>query len=112
MIQYKIIIGASLSKHEARHWLAVRGQRFWLVAVSVVKKRNTTSVIWDYFGLQANPDGSVVRGEANYPVCRSCGTSMPSERIFSKAGCIADHHRARLTPENVDKLVFLASNIQ
>ena len=34
--------------------------------ISVVKKRNTTSVVWDYFGLRANPDGSVVRGEANY----------------------------------------------
>ena len=41
--------------------------------ISVVKKRNTTSVVWDYFGLRANRDGSVVRGKANYPVCRSCG---------------------------------------
>ena len=45
--------------------------------ISVVKKRNTTSVVWNYFGLRANPDGSVVRGEANYPVCRSCGNSVP-----------------------------------
>ena len=126
--------------------------------ISVVKKRNTTSIVWDYFGLLANPDGSVVWGEANYPMCRSCGksvpvkggnttnllthlrdrhpdlyaeaslkvakksataassanenrqptllqsikrsagTSVPSERIFSIAGCIADHHRAHLTP--------------
>ena len=41
-----------------------------------------------------------------------CGTSVPSERIFSRAGYVADHHRARLTPENMDKLVFLASNMQ
>ena len=47
--------------------------------ISVVKKRNTTSVVWDYFGLRANPDGSVVRGEANYPVCRSCGKSIPAK---------------------------------
>ena len=47
-----------------------------LVYCSELKKRNTTSVVWDYFGLRANPDGSVVRGEANYPVCRSCGKSV------------------------------------
>ena len=141
-------------------------------SISVVKKQNTASVVWDYFGLRANPDGSVVRGEANYPACRPCGksvpakggnttnllthlrdhhpdlyaeaslkvakksatatssanenrqptllqsteqsagTSVPSERIFSRASCIADHHRAHLTPKNVDKLVFLASNMQ
>ena len=40
-----------------------------------------------------------------------CGASVPSERIFSKAGWIADHHRARLTSENVDKLVFVANNV-
>ena len=28
--------------------------------ISIVKKWNTTSVVWDYFGLRANPDGSVV----------------------------------------------------
>ena len=31
--------------------------------ISVVKKWNTTSVVWDYFGLWTNPDGSIVRGE-------------------------------------------------
>ena len=36
--------------------------------ISVVKKRNTASVVWDYFGLWANPGGSAVRGKANYPV--------------------------------------------
>ena len=40
-----------------------------------------------------------------------CGTSVPSERIFSRAGCITNH-RSRLTPENVDKFVFLANNMQ
>ena len=39
-----------------------------------------------------------------------CGTSVPSEQIFSRVGCITNH-RSRLTPENVDKLVFLANNI-
>ena len=44
--------------------------------ISVVKKRNKTSVV---FGLRANPDGSAVRGEANYPVCTSCGKSIPTK---------------------------------
>ena len=47
--------------------------------ISVVKKRNTTSIVWDYYELRANPDGSVVRGEANYPVCRSCGKSVAAK---------------------------------
>ena len=50
-----------------------------LVYCSKLKKRNTTSVVWDYFGLRANPDGSVVRGEANYPVCRLRGKSVPAK---------------------------------
>ena len=40
-----------------------------------------------------------------------CGASVPSKRIFSKADWIADHHRVRLTSENVDKLVFVANNV-
>ena len=40
-----------------------------------------------------------------------CGTSVPSERIFSKAGYINDHLRSRLDPKNVDKLVFLSVNM-
>ena len=64
--------------------------------ISVVKKRNTTSIVWDCFGLWANPDGSVVRGEANYPTCRSCGKSIPA-----KGGNTTNllTHRARLTPK-------------
>ena len=41
----------------------------------------------------------------------ACATSVPSEPIFSCAGCITNH-RSRLTPENVDTLVFLAKNMQ
>ena len=40
-----------------------------------------------------------------------CGTSVPSERIFSRAGWVTNH-RYRLSPENVDRLVFLANNMQ
>ncbi|XP_050543057.1 E3 SUMO-protein ligase ZBED1-like [Daktulosphaira vitifoliae] len=37
-------------------------------------------------------------------------TSVPSERIFSKAGQIVSIRRNRLLPKNVDKLLFLNSN--
>jgi hypothetical protein len=35
-----------------------------------------------------------------------CGTSVPSERLFSKAGYISGGLRARLSPVNVNRLVF------
>ena len=39
-------------------------------------------------------------------------TSVASERIFSKIGYIISDRRARLKPENAEKLVFLAHNIK
>ena len=39
-------------------------------------------------------------------------TSVPSERVFSAAGHIANQKRACLLPENVSMLVFLAENLQ
>ena len=41
-----------------------------------------------------------------------CGTSVPSERVFSTAGHIASRSRGRLLPQNVSKLLFLAKNMQ
>ena len=41
----------------------------------------------------------------------ACATSVPSERVFSKASYIANHFRARLSAENVNKLVFLSKNL-
>lgn len=37
-------------------------------------------------------------------------TSTPTERLFSTAGLVCHKKRARLLPENVDKLVFLHEN--
>ena len=39
-------------------------------------------------------------------------TSVPSERIFSVAGNIVSAKRNRLSPENVNKLVFLNHNLK
>ena len=41
----------------------------------------------------------------------ACGTSVPSERLFSQAGYIVNNLRARLTPDHVNQLVFLAKNM-
>ena len=41
----------------------------------------------------------------------ACATSVASERVFSKAGYIANHFRARLSPDNVNRLVFLSKNL-
>lgn len=39
-------------------------------------------------------------------------TSVPSERIFSKAGQIVSQRRNRLSPKNVDMLIFLNKNLE
>ena len=38
------------------------------------------------------------------------GSTVPSERVFSTSGYIADLLRSRLTPEHVEMLVFLKCN--
>lgn len=38
-------------------------------------------------------------------------TSVPSERLFSKAGHILSDRRSRLTPKKLDQLIFLSDNI-
>ena len=40
-----------------------------------------------------------------------CGTSMPSERLFSKSDFIVSGFRICLKPECVYKLAFLARNM-
>ena len=38
-------------------------------------------------------------------------TSVPSEQLFSTAGNIVSDKRSALLPENVEKLLFLHSNL-
>ena len=40
-----------------------------------------------------------------------CGTSVSSERVFSRSGFIVNDFRCSLLPQNVNTLVFLASNM-
>ena len=40
-----------------------------------------------------------------------CGTSVPSERLFSKSGYITNALRSRVLPEKVNTLTFLAKNL-
>ena len=41
----------------------------------------------------------------------SCsGTSVPSERLFSKAGELVTQKRSRIKPKNVDMFLFLNQN--
>ena len=39
-------------------------------------------------------------------------TSLPSERLFSKAGTVISDRKTRLKPENTEKLIFLSKNIR
>ena len=40
----------------------------------------------------------------------TCGTSVPSERLFSRSGHIS-HGRSRISPDILNKLVFLSKNL-
>ena len=43
--------------------------------IPLLKKRNTSSVVWDYFGLKAGSDCRVLSSESQVPVYRFCGKS-------------------------------------
>ena len=42
----------------------------------VAKKKNTKSVVWQYFGLRSTKEGDIVEKEQDKPVCRICGRSV------------------------------------
>ena len=47
--------------------------------IPLAKKRNTSSVVWDYFGLKAHPDGTLMSLETHLPVCRLCWRCIPAK---------------------------------
>ena len=95
----------------ARTWAADKMAEL-VCGAYVVKKKNTKSAVWQHFGLRATEEGVIVDKEQDKPVCRTCGTSVPSERVFSTAGHVCNDSRSRLLPENVNKLIFLAKNMK
>jgi len=38
-------------------------------------------------------------------------TSVPSERVFSKAGQVLTQRRSRLTTSKVEKIIFIQANL-
>ena len=45
----------------------------------LVKKKNVTSIVWDYFRLKATACGRVIDSEASNPVCLSCKKTVPAK---------------------------------
>ena len=46
---------------------------------SLVRKPRANSVVWDYFGLITNDNGSVIVSEEQRPVCRTCYKSISAK---------------------------------
>ena len=44
--------------------------------VNLVKKRNTKSIVWTYFGIKATEDGLPIEAEQERPLCRPCGRAV------------------------------------
>ena len=40
--------------------------------LDLVKKKNVSSIVWDYFRLKATACGRVIDSEASLPVCLIC----------------------------------------
>jgi len=61
---------------------------------------------WNQHKSVLYPLGNIAEKYAIIPA-----TSVPSERIFSKAGQILCARRNRLLPDNLDTLIFLSKNM-
>ncbi len=46
------------------------------MAANIVKKKNTKSPVWTYFGLKASDTGCVNEEDIDRPVCRECGKTV------------------------------------
>ena len=45
-------------------------------ALNLVKKPNTKSSVWTYFGLEADESDETLRDKEDSPVCRACKKSV------------------------------------
>ncbi len=75
----------------------------------LVKKPNSTSVVWDYFGFKSDKNGYAI--DNSKPQCRTCLREVPcksgnTSNLFKH---LKDHHP--LVPDTVDQLTFLAKNL-
>ena len=44
--------------------------------IKIVKKKNSKSKTWLYFGLRANEDGEIIGEEQHQPISRMCGVGI------------------------------------
>ena len=45
----------------------------------LVKKPQSNSIVWDYFGLRTTENGAVLTSETDKPICRTCFRSVPAK---------------------------------
>ena len=62
--------------------------------INLVKKKNTKSKAWIYFGLRANEIGQIVEEHQHHPICRKCGAVVHAKddntsNLFQH---LRDHH--------------------
>ena len=62
--------------------------------VNLVKKHKSSSVLWNYFGLEADPNGVPLPGKEEKPVCKSCKVNVSAKggntsNLFTH---LRDHH--------------------
>ena len=46
---------------------------------SLVRKPQTVRVVWEYFDLKTNKNGTVIITEEQKPVCQTCHRSVPAK---------------------------------
>ena len=49
------------------------------VRLNLVTKKNTKSVVWNYFGIKADENGVQIPGEESRPICRTCHKTVVSK---------------------------------
>ena len=61
---------------------------------TLVKKPNTISVVWNYFGLKADSEGRPIVKECGSPVCKVCGKVVPAKggNTSNLITHLRDHH--------------------